>query len=180
MKAVHLPRTEIDHQTTVEKGNVLTWECVREGRRDSCPPSQHCHVFADQYCSPHCFISPLFIFASLDISFFHNIFFGFLFWVCSFPTRSVMSSLLREEMQRVLFRPGKQRLVEFIEIKEPAQGRHFLCVAGKWLFLCLICILNYVIPIPAKYNSSVYIFSILAEHFLMRIFLENILNVSEP
>ncbi|XP_075887396.1 exocyst complex component 1-like [Nelusetta ayraudi] len=41
-----------------------------------------------------------------------------------------MSSLLREEMQRVLFRPGKQRLVEFIEIKEPAQGRHFLCVSA--------------------------------------------------
>ncbi|KAM9857565.1 exocyst complex component 1-like [Aulostomus maculatus] len=40
-----------------------------------------------------------------------------------------MSSLLREEMQRVLFRPAKQRLVEFIEIEEPAQGRHFLCVA---------------------------------------------------
>ncbi|XP_035493072.1 exocyst complex component 1-like isoform X2 [Scophthalmus maximus] len=40
-----------------------------------------------------------------------------------------MSSLLREEMQRVLFRPAKQRLVEFIEIEEPTQGRHFLCVA---------------------------------------------------
>ncbi|AWP05711.1 putative exocyst complex component 1-like isoform 2 [Scophthalmus maximus] len=41
----------------------------------------------------------------------------------------LMSSLLREEMQRVLFRPAKQRLVEFIEIEEPTQGRHFLCVA---------------------------------------------------
>ncbi|XP_053182573.1 exocyst complex component 1-like [Scomber japonicus] len=40
-----------------------------------------------------------------------------------------MSSLLREEMQRVLFRPAKQRLVEFIEIEEPLQGRHFLCVS---------------------------------------------------
>ncbi|XP_044197815.1 exocyst complex component 1-like [Thunnus albacares] len=40
-----------------------------------------------------------------------------------------MSSLLREEMQRVLFRPAKQRLVEFIEIEEPQQGRHFLCVS---------------------------------------------------
>ncbi|XP_047433683.1 exocyst complex component 1-like [Mugil cephalus] len=43
-----------------------------------------------------------------------------------------MSSLLREEMQRVLFRPAKQRLVEFIEIEEPTEGRHFLCVSvGK-------------------------------------------------
>uniref|UniRef100_A0A8C6WR97 Si:dkey-245p14.4 n=1 Tax=Neogobius melanostomus TaxID=47308 RepID=A0A8C6WR97_9GOBI len=42
-----------------------------------------------------------------------------------------MSSLLREEMQRVLFRPAKQRLMEFIEIEEPAPGRHFLCVSGK-------------------------------------------------
>uniref|UniRef100_A0A667XFB2 Exocyst complex component 1 like n=1 Tax=Myripristis murdjan TaxID=586833 RepID=A0A667XFB2_9TELE len=40
-----------------------------------------------------------------------------------------MSSLLREEMQRVLFRPERQRLVEFIEIEEPSQGRHFLCVS---------------------------------------------------
>ncbi|MEQ2267965.1 hypothetical protein XENORESO_013053, partial [Xenotaenia resolanae] len=40
-----------------------------------------------------------------------------------------MSSLLREEMQRVLFRPAKHRLVEFIEIEEPLPGRHFLCVS---------------------------------------------------
>ncbi|XP_005814578.1 exocyst complex component 1-like [Xiphophorus maculatus] len=40
-----------------------------------------------------------------------------------------MSSLLREEMQRVLFRPAKHRLVEFIEIEEPTPGRHFLCVS---------------------------------------------------
>ncbi|XP_076874620.1 exocyst complex component 1-like [Brachyhypopomus gauderio] len=40
-----------------------------------------------------------------------------------------MSSLLREEMQRVLFRPEKHRLVEFIEIEEEARGRHFLCVS---------------------------------------------------
>uniref|UniRef100_A0A3Q3LBG2 Exocyst complex component 1 like n=1 Tax=Mastacembelus armatus TaxID=205130 RepID=A0A3Q3LBG2_9TELE len=42
-----------------------------------------------------------------------------------------MSSLLREEMQRVLFRPAKQRLVEFIEIEEPSHGRHFLCSGTK-------------------------------------------------
>ncbi|KAM6939806.1 exocyst complex component 1-like [Xenentodon cancila] len=43
-----------------------------------------------------------------------------------------MSSLLREEMQRVVFRPAKHTLVEFIEIEEPLQGRHFLCVSvGK-------------------------------------------------
>ncbi|XP_017281210.1 exocyst complex component 1-like [Kryptolebias marmoratus] len=40
-----------------------------------------------------------------------------------------MSSLLREEMQRVLFRPAKHRLVEFIEIEEASPGRHFLCVS---------------------------------------------------
>uniref|UniRef100_A0A4W4EZX4 Exocyst complex component Sec3 PIP2-binding N-terminal domain-containing protein n=1 Tax=Electrophorus electricus TaxID=8005 RepID=A0A4W4EZX4_ELEEL len=40
-----------------------------------------------------------------------------------------MSSLLKEEMQRVLFRPEKHRLVEFIEIEEEQRGRHFLCVS---------------------------------------------------
>ncbi|XP_066507222.1 exocyst complex component 1-like [Hoplias malabaricus] len=40
-----------------------------------------------------------------------------------------MSSLLKEEMQRVLFRPEKHRLVEFIEIEEEKRGRHFLCVS---------------------------------------------------
>nr|XP_020452796.1 exocyst complex component 1-like [Monopterus albus] len=52
-----------------------------------------------------------------------------------------MSSLLREEMQRLLFRPAKQRLVEFIEIQEPSHGRHFLCVAvckNKLVQLCIV------------------------------------------
>ncbi|CAG5938679.1 exocyst complex component 1-like [Menidia menidia] len=56
-----------------------------------------------------------------------------------------MSSLLREEMQRVLFRPAKHRLVEFIEIEEPTCGRHFLCVSvGKgnlvelWVVQCQV------------------------------------------
>ncbi|TRY66245.1 hypothetical protein DNTS_006731, partial [Danionella cerebrum] len=40
-----------------------------------------------------------------------------------------MSSLLREEMDRVLFRPEGQTLAEFIEIEEQQQGRHFLCVS---------------------------------------------------
>ncbi|XP_060772550.1 exocyst complex component 1-like [Neoarius graeffei] len=40
-----------------------------------------------------------------------------------------MSSLLKEEMQRVLFRPEKQELVDFIEIEEEKSGRHFLCVS---------------------------------------------------
>uniref|UniRef100_A0A3B5BCK8 Si:dkey-245p14.4 n=1 Tax=Stegastes partitus TaxID=144197 RepID=A0A3B5BCK8_9TELE len=52
-----------------------------------------------------------------------------------------MSSLLREEMQRVLFRPAKQRLAEFIEIEEPTRGRHFLCVSvakGKVVQLSIV------------------------------------------
>ncbi|XP_028270321.1 exocyst complex component 1-like [Parambassis ranga] len=60
-----------------------------------------------------------------------------------FPTTRVlvMSSLQREEMQRVLFRPAKQRLVEFIEIEEPSHGRHFLCVSvskNKVVQLCIV------------------------------------------
>ncbi|KAM4585279.1 exocyst complex component 1-like [Odontesthes bonariensis] len=52
-----------------------------------------------------------------------------------------MSSLLREEMQRVLFRPAKHRLVEFIEIEEPSRGKHFLCVSvgqNKVVELCVV------------------------------------------
>ncbi|XP_061536658.1 exocyst complex component 1-like [Phycodurus eques] len=53
-----------------------------------------------------------------------------------------MSSLLREEMQRVLFRPAKQRLMEFIEIEEPEIGRHFLCVSvtnsKRMVQLCIV------------------------------------------
>ncbi|KPP60232.1 hypothetical protein Z043_121782 [Scleropages formosus] len=41
-----------------------------------------------------------------------------------------MSSLLKEEMQKCVFRPKGQRLEEFIEI-ESAQKRHFLCLSGK-------------------------------------------------
>ncbi|XP_028844336.1 exocyst complex component 1-like [Denticeps clupeoides] len=40
-----------------------------------------------------------------------------------------MSSLLKEEMQKVLFRSEGQTLKEFIEIEEPGQGRYFLCVS---------------------------------------------------
>ncbi|XP_061100304.1 exocyst complex component 1-like [Conger conger] len=40
-----------------------------------------------------------------------------------------MSSLLKEEMQRVLFTPEGQQLKEFIEIAEIPPGRHFLCVS---------------------------------------------------
>ncbi|XP_030583404.1 exocyst complex component 1-like isoform X1 [Archocentrus centrarchus] len=56
-------------------------------------------------------------------------------------TLTVMSSLLREEMQRVLFRPAKQRLVEFIEIEEPSHGRHFLCASvakNKEVQICIV------------------------------------------
>ncbi|XP_008315266.1 exocyst complex component 1-like [Cynoglossus semilaevis] len=53
-----------------------------------------------------------------------------------------MSSLLREEMARVLFRPEKQRLVEFIEIEEPGEGRHFLCVSVAKNKLVQVCIVR--------------------------------------
>ncbi|XP_028974252.1 exocyst complex component 1-like isoform X1 [Esox lucius] len=52
-----------------------------------------------------------------------------------------MSSLLKEEMKRVLFRPEGQKLQEFIEIHEPVPGRHFLCVyvtKTKEVHLCVV------------------------------------------
>ncbi|XP_041837853.1 exocyst complex component 1-like [Melanotaenia boesemani] len=53
-----------------------------------------------------------------------------------------MSSLLKKEMQRVLFQPEKQRLVEFIEIEEPSAGRHFLCVSVGKNSVVQICIVQ--------------------------------------
>lgn len=108
------------------------WVCV-EDRSDfrgdiansllpSLPPTHHCHF--SLLINATVLIVVLLLFYR---PFSHNTW----FWFCSFFSHSGMSSLLREEMQRVLFRPGKQRLVEFIEIEEPSQGRHFLCVAGK-------------------------------------------------
>ncbi|CAL8332681.1 unnamed protein product [Merluccius merluccius] len=64
-----------------------------------------------------------------------------------------MSSLLKEELQRVLFRPEGQRLVEFIEIEEPMQGRHFFCVGVSkkiGVQLCIVGCTKTQTPKPAK------------------------------
>ncbi|XP_029296508.1 exocyst complex component 1-like [Cottoperca gobio] len=65
-----------------------------------------------------------------------------------------MSSLLREEMQRVLFRPTKQRLVEFIEIEEPTHGRHFICVSVAKNKLVQLCIVRCQISQTAQNSVS--------------------------
>ncbi|XP_070847415.1 exocyst complex component 1-like [Chaetodon trifascialis] len=65
-----------------------------------------------------------------------------------------MSSLLREEMQRVLFRPGKQTLVEFIEIEEAPQGRHFLCVSVAKNKVVQLSIVRCQIAQTAKKSGS--------------------------
>ncbi|KAJ3614582.1 hypothetical protein NHX12_018154 [Muraenolepis orangiensis] len=64
-----------------------------------------------------------------------------------------MSSLLKEELQRDLFRPEGQRLVEFIEIEEPSQGRHFFCVGVSkkiGVQLCIVGCNKTQTTIPAK------------------------------
>uniref|UniRef100_A0A8C5B7D4 Uncharacterized protein n=1 Tax=Gadus morhua TaxID=8049 RepID=A0A8C5B7D4_GADMO len=68
-----------------------------------------------------------------------------------------MSSLLKEELERVLFRPEGQRLVEFIEIEEPAPGRHFFCVGGRLThdqvtFLQVICIVLILLHVSGPYS----------------------------
>ncbi|XP_037621039.1 exocyst complex component 1-like [Sebastes umbrosus] len=65
-----------------------------------------------------------------------------------------MSSLLREEMQRVLFRPAKQRLVEFIEIEEPTHGRHFICVSVSKNKLVELCIVRCQVSQPSLKSSG--------------------------
>ncbi|XP_040001716.1 exocyst complex component 1-like [Xiphias gladius] len=65
-----------------------------------------------------------------------------------------MSSLLREEMQRVLFRPAKQKLVEFIEIEEPSLGRHFLCVSVAENKVVQLCIVQCQVSEPSLKSGS--------------------------
>ncbi|XP_040891798.1 exocyst complex component 1-like [Toxotes jaculatrix] len=65
-----------------------------------------------------------------------------------------MSSLLRQEMQRVLFRPSKERLVEFIEIEEPSQGRHFLCVSVAKNRVVQLCIVQCQTSHPSLKSES--------------------------
>lgn len=65
-----------------------------------------------------------------------------------------MSSLLKEEMQRVLFTPEGQQLKEFIEISETAPGRHFLCVSGTLLSLPLSLLLVVVLLLLLQVNSE--------------------------
>ncbi|KAF4071582.1 exocyst complex component 1-like [Ictalurus punctatus] len=65
-----------------------------------------------------------------------------------------MSSLLKEEMQRVLFRPEKQKLVEFIEIEEEKSGRHFLCVSVSKSKQVQISVVQCEKARPAKSKKS--------------------------
>ncbi|KAF6738004.1 Exocyst complex component 1 [Oryzias melastigma] len=65
-----------------------------------------------------------------------------------------MSSLLREEMQRVLFRPEKHRLVEFIEIEELSRGRHFLCVSVGKNKVVQLCIVQCHVSLSSKSKKS--------------------------
>ncbi|KAM6971764.1 exocyst complex component 1-like [Aplochiton taeniatus] len=53
-----------------------------------------------------------------------------------------MSSLLKEEMQKVLFRPKGEKMKDFIEIVEPSDGRHFLCVSVSKKKEVHVCIVN--------------------------------------
>ena len=71
-----------------------------------------------------------------------------------------MSSLLKEELERVLFRPEGQRLVEFIEIEEPAPGRHFFCVGGRLThdqvtFLQVICIVLILLHVSGNMKTFI-------------------------
>lgn len=89
-----------------------------------------------------------------------------------FPHFSEMSSLLKEEMQRVLFRPKKQKLLEFIEIEEKRSGRHFLCVSGKTpefasaLYMWIILDMSWHFRIIIQWRNSLSYFSNLEPTFM--------------
>lgn len=42
-----------------------------------------------------------------------------------------MSSLVKEDLEKKLFKPLAQNLCEFIEIEFSVQDRYYLCVSGK-------------------------------------------------
>lgn len=42
-----------------------------------------------------------------------------------------MSSLVKEDLEKKLFKPLSQNLYEFIEIEFSDQDRYYLCVSGK-------------------------------------------------
>lgn len=46
-----------------------------------------------------------------------------------------MSSLVKEDLEKKLFKPLAQNLCEFIEIEFSVQDRYYLCVSGKQRFL---------------------------------------------
>ena len=46
-----------------------------------------------------------------------------------------MSSLVKEDLEKKLFKPLAQNLCEFIEIEVSVQDRYFLCVSGEQHFL---------------------------------------------
>lgn len=43
-----------------------------------------------------------------------------------------MSSLVKEDLSKKLFKSLGQRLHEFIEVECPGPHRFYLCVSGKW------------------------------------------------
>lgn len=49
-----------------------------------------------------------------------------------------MSSLVKEDLEKKLFKPLSQNLYEFIEIEFSVQDRYYLCVSGNLFFFLLI------------------------------------------
>lgn len=46
-----------------------------------------------------------------------------------------MSSLVKEDLEKKLFKPLSQNLYEFIQIELSVQDRYYLCVSGNMFFL---------------------------------------------
>nr|KAF6386669.1 exocyst complex component 1 like [Myotis myotis] len=45
-----------------------------------------------------------------------------------------MSSLVKEDLEKKLFKPLSQNLYEFIQIELSVQDRYYLCVSGQSIF----------------------------------------------
>lgn len=70
-----------------------------------------------------------------------------------------MSSLVKEDLEKKLFKPLSQNLYEFIEIEFSVQDRYYLCVSGNLFFLLSLQNVNNSTRALGGRRTFLYLFS---------------------